>query len=184
MKSKMVKRIEFLAALVATVGTGIGFGGQATGAVGVMPPARAFSVAQTADSPAPVAVVTPVIQILETGGSDGLPEAYGLGVSGVTLTLSLLQPVPGSEEVTRTVIPALNDVVPVVGKLNQGTGAFFGAAQQAVAPLAVANPVLDAGVNAVSNQLDALSNQLGASIAPLNTTIPEVAATIRGLGEQ
>jgi hypothetical protein len=137
-----------------------------TGAVAAPSPVRA-----QADGPATVAGLSKVLDAFETG------SAAGPGViNGVVVTVlgSQAFPPPG-DQVQAAVIQGF---VAVGTQMTTQGKAGIAQMRDAIAPLACANPAINAGIDVLAGGLDQVADT-GAPIAPFDLTAAEMATLFR-----
>jgi hypothetical protein len=119
-----------------------------------------------------VAVISKLLDAFATGA------AAGPGViNGLVATVVGSQHVPPPGDAVQSA--AIQTVVDVGAQITQQGPAAIDAFRQAIAPMACANPAINAGIEAFAGGLDAVSG-LGATIAPLDLTATEMATLLRG----
>jgi hypothetical protein len=122
--------------------------------------------------------LTPTIGAFAEGNTVTFGEvasAPGLVAGAV---LGPLSQIPGITEASSTIyktFPALDAVANQISAQGSSGLQAFG---QSTAPLAAANPALDALVALGSNGLSSASSDLGTSIAPFNVTLAQLAQTV------
>ena len=75
---------------------------------------------------------------------------------------------------------AIQSAVDLGAQITKQGPVAIDAFRRAIAPMACANPAINAGIEAMASGLDAASVGLGATIAPLDVTAKEVATLLRG----
>ena len=148
------------------VGAGLVVGAIATATIG---PSAA---APSPKPPAPVAVVSETLNVFQTGSSVGPGVIKGIVVTAIG------QPLPAPLNIAQqAVINAINTASTQIS--TQGpTG--INRLRAVLAPLACANPVIDAAINAVADGLDAGATQLRTVIQPVDLTAHQTATLLRG----
>jgi hypothetical protein len=119
-----------------------------------------------------VAVISKLLDAFATGA------AAGPGViNGVVATVVGSQHVPPPVDAVQSA--AIQTVVDIGTQITTQGPAAIDAFRQAIAPMACANPAINAGIEAFAGGLDAVSG-LGATIAPVDVTTAEIATLLRG----
>jgi hypothetical protein len=154
--------------LAATLAGGVVGGAITAGSGGTGP-----NVVATADGPAQVAGLDKLLDAFNTGSAAG-PGVVG----GVVATVVGSQAFPPpADQVQLAIITGYNELGAQI-KTNGQAG--VAAMRDALAPLACANPAINAGLEAFAEAFDGFA-AMGAPVAPFDLTAAEAAVLIRSL---
>jgi hypothetical protein len=156
-----------------SIAAGVGAAGMLAGPALAASPSRAASprpvaVLAASPSPASVAIVTPLLNVMRTGSTAG-PGV----LKGVLLTVAgSYQLPPPANRAQQVVIAAINSVSATMS--TQGPVGIT-ALQKAIAPLACANPA----ITAVANGMDAGATAFANVIQPFDRSAHQTATLLR-----
>jgi hypothetical protein len=129
--------------------------------------------AESASSPNPVSLLSPVVGVMQTGAAVGPAIVSGVAVTGVSSI-----PVPGavSSQIDNAIVAA-SGAMAKYGPLE------LAQVQQAIAPLACLNAAINSGITEFANATDDATNALASVIDPLNVTLQQVATLAQSFEE-
>ncbi|MGI8663396.1 MAG: hypothetical protein ACR2LQ_09340 [Acidimicrobiales bacterium] len=159
-------RIRMATAAGALAGSIIGAAITAGAAVTSAPPAPAAQ-------PARVAVISRTLDVFETGSTIGPGVLKGVASAAVT---SQSLPAPANQA-QHAVLDAINQAST---QITTNGPAGIDQLRVALAPLACANPAVNAAVKAVADGLDTGALTLGGAIQPFDLAAHQTATLLRG----
>lgn len=176
MKDRTRIRVALVVGSLAGSVVGATVGAGATGGPAPAPtPAAAGAPGSTgAAEPDRVAVVSEILDAFTTGSQAG-PGVIG----GIARTVVGGQPVPPPGDQVQATL--LETVIEIGAQISEQGPPSIDAFREAVAPLACANPVINAGIEALADGFEAAADDFGAAIAPFDLTAVETATFLRGL---
>ena len=130
-------------------------------------------VAAAADGPPTVAVFTKLLDAFSTGAAAGPGVINGIIA---TVVGSQAFPPPG-DQVQQAIIQGFEEAG---AQMKSNGQAGVEQMRDAIAPLACANPAVNAGIEALAQGFDAFA-ALGAPVAPFDLTAAETATLLRSL---
>jgi hypothetical protein len=139
------------------------------------------SPASPAPAPAPdpcVSILSPTIGAIQAGNTVFFGEiAAAPGIVSGSVIGPLAQ-VPGVEETSSLIFSQFPTIDAVANEFSSQGAAGLTKLNDSLAPLAAANPALNALVALGANGLSSMSSTLGTAIAPFNVTLAQLAQTL------
>ncbi|MDQ3293542.1 MAG: hypothetical protein M3527_03710, partial [Actinomycetota bacterium] len=121
-----------------------------------------------------VAAVSEVLDAFATGSTAG-PGVIG----GIARAVVGSQPVPPPGDQVQAAL--LDAIIQAGSQISEQGPPSIDAFRAAVAPLACANPAINAGLEALADGFDQSAADFGPTIAPFDLTAVETASFLRGL---